>query len=142
MPVFIFAAILFHICGSFSYAEVYPSRVCMQNVCVQVEVAKNFEERSAGLMSRKSLPDESGMLFIFDQAGFYNFWMKNMLIPLDIIWIADDRTVIDIAKYAYPCTKECLSFSPKAPAKYVLEVNSGFCDKNKIQTGQKVAFKD
>lgn len=64
-------------------------------------------------MYRQELPELSGMLFVFEQAGQYNFWMKNTLIPLDMIWINDQNKIIDI-KQATPCTADpCPTYNPQ-----------------------------
>lgn len=99
-------------------------------------------QKMRGLMYRESLAWKSGMLFIFDKEAQYSFWMKNMLIPLDIIWIDSNKKIVDITQDALPCKGQaaCESIIPVAGAKYVLEVNSGFTDKNQIKIGDFVDF--
>lgn len=81
------------------------------------------------------------MLFIFDSSGDYPFWMKNTLIPLDIIWISKDKKVVDIKENAKPCRSEmCETYSPKSDAKYVLEINGGLANKYKIKVGDALSF--
>jgi len=90
-----------------------------------VEVAKTQEQRQQGLMLRESLDERSGMFFVFEEADFHVFWMKNTLIPLDVIWISGDKKVIDV-QTLQPCeSEECPSFRPAEKAKYVLEVRVG-----------------
>lgn len=101
------------------------------------EVASNQITKAFGLGGRSSLPWDRGMLFVYDQPGFYYFWMKGMLIPLDFIWLADGR-VIDVTTNVPPPENqgELLStFTSQAPAKYVLEVNAGWVEKNKLIIG-------
>ena len=106
-------------------------------VKVNVELAKTNEELEKGLMYRKSLDDNSGMLFIFKDEDTRAFWMKNTLIPLEMIFIADDGNIVDI-KSAVPCKiKDCPLYISDYPAKYVLEVNSGFSKKHDIKIGNK-----
>ena len=89
-----------------------------------VEVAKTQEQRQQGLMLRESLEEGSGMLFLFEESGFHAFWMKNTLIPLDVIWISEDMKVVDV-QTLQPCrVEECQSFVPSKKAKYVLEVRA------------------
>lgn len=107
---------------------------------IKIELADTQEKRVAGLMFRASLPEDSGMLFIFDEEADYGFWMKNMIIPLDMIWIDSKKIIVDITKNALPCKEECLSIHPKRAAKYVLEVNSGYTDAHNINVGDKVEF--
>lgn len=87
-----------------------------------VEVAKTQEERSQGLMFRDSLEPGTGMLFVFPEEDFHAFWMKNTRIPLDIIWLDNTFTVIDI-QTLIPCKETvCPTVRPQKPAQYVLEV--------------------
>ena len=95
--------------------------VCFTNNCYKVELANTPQERSQGLMFRESL--EGGMLFIYQEPGMHNFWMKNTLIPLDIIWLNKDLEVIYIES-AQPCkTESCHSYGPKEDSMYILELN-------------------
>lgn len=101
------------------------SKVCFGDFCFVVEIADSDEERRMGLMYRENLDENNGMLFIFEDAGNYPFWMKNTLIPLDIIWIDGSGMVVDI-KTAVPCLADpCPSILHDGTAKYVLEINGG-----------------
>lgn len=100
---------------------------------VKIEVADNPIERGIGLMYRKSMDERAGMLFVFDDTGVYPFWMKNTYIPLDMLFISDNGTIVDIIPDTVPMSEErCV---PDAEHKYVLEVNGGFCEKYGIETG-------
>ena len=117
----------------FKYAS-----VCFSENCVMTEIADTPQEREKGLMFRESLKENKGMFFVFEEEGIYPFWMKNTLIPLEIIWISKTNRVAHI-EFAYPCTTEnCISYTPKANAIYVLEVNQGFIVENNIQIGDLV----
>jgi len=108
---------------------------------INIEIANTPKTREAGLMNRRELLKDAGMLFIFDREETRNFWMKNTLISLDMIFLNKDKEVVYIIKSAEPCTKEpCLVYNSKYPAKYVLEVNSGFVEENNIQIGEKLRF--
>ena len=88
-----------------------------------VELALTNQERALGLMNRENLPSSQGMLFIFDEERVLSFWMKNTLIPLDIVFINSDFEVVSVAK-AVPCESDpCPTYPSAGPAKYVLEVN-------------------
>ncbi len=103
--------------------------VCFGQRCVSVEIAQTSEELSQGLQYRDSLERNHGMLFIFPQLVQAKFWMKNTLIPLDMIWLDENRRVIYIKKNAAPClNKECPSYGPDNFVRYVLEVNAGYTD--------------
>ncbi len=99
--------------------------VCFSSNCFIVELAKTNAERENGLMNRKELDRDKGMLFIFDNEGIYPFWMKNTLIPLDMIWLDDNSRVVFISQNVQPCKSLiCPIVIPSAKAKYVLEINA------------------
>jgi uncharacterized protein len=111
------------------------------NVIVNVKIADDKEERSQGLRFREFLDDKNGMWFVFDDEDFHSFWMKNTLIPLDIIFISQDFEIVDII-YAEPCkTDQCESYKPEKIAKHVLEVNGNYTVKNDIEIGNKISIK-
>lgn len=148
----ILRVVLFLIFSSLCLAEQEFKRVCFKDACIQVEIADSDAQRSRGLSFRESLPEDRGMLFIFDYEARHSFWMRNMRFPLDIIWIDRDKKVADIKNGVQPCEevgepfrdgyieKSCPSFLPRDQALYVLEVNSGFARKNNIKIGDKVSF--
>lgn len=106
---------------------------------VQVDLAITNEEQMRGLSGRESLNNDRGMLFLFEKPDKYYFWMKGMNFPIDIIWIAEDMSVVYIKKDAQP-ENFLETYGPDQNAKYVLEVVSGFSDKNNLQIGDKVVF--
>jgi len=90
-----------------------------------VETAVTKAERNYGLMNRAEMAADAGMLFIFPRSDVYGFWMKNTLIPLDIIWISENKKVVDVTTLQPCVTEKCESYVPKKAAKYVLELNAG-----------------
>jgi uncharacterized membrane protein (UPF0127 family) len=109
--------------------------------CFSVELAKTSAEQEKGLMYRESLDENAGMLFIFNKEGIYPFWMKNTLIPLDMIWIDANNKVVFIGQNVQPCkTFICPSVVPSVKAKYVLEVNAGICQKIGLKVGLDMVF--
>ncbi len=107
-------------------------------VKVNVEIADTDEEQRTGLMNRESLGEYEGMLFIFEDSRERTFWMKNTLIPLDIIFISEDFEIINIER-AEPCEKDpCTLYKSNGNAMYVLEVNEGFSEKSNINVGNSV----
>lgn len=110
----------------------------IERIKIIAEVANTEEKRAMGLMFREDLDEDSGMLFIFNDEYQYTFWMKNTLIPLDIIFINENSYIVDIIR-ADPCEEEpCKSYKPKKSAKYVLEVNGNFTTENNIKAGDKL----
>ncbi|MFX1706453.1 DUF192 domain-containing protein [Chitinophaga sp. CC14] len=105
---------------------------------IDIQLAQTDEQRADGLMYRKSMTDDQGMLFIFPDMEERAFWMKNTYISLDIIYIDDKLEIVSIQKYATPLSEESLPSFKKA--KYVLEVNGGFCDKYHIKYGDKITY--
>ncbi len=138
----VFLIFLFPIFFSlYLYADTAYRKVCIKNVCIQAEIADSQDKRQLGLMNRENLPDDKGMLFLFDKEGRYHFWMKDMMFPLDIIWISRDKTIVDINTDVLPCPEQpCEYLCPKIRAQYVLEVNSGFAGKNQFKIGDRVRF--
>ena len=92
-------------------------------------------------MHRQSLPDNRGMLFVFPDENDRSFWMRNTLIPLDMIWIDDGRRIAHIAHDVPPCKADpCPSYPPNAKAKYVLEVAAGVAARHGLANGQVLRF--
>ena len=114
--------------------ENYNTAIKIGNYEVVVEIVDDEEERSRGLGWRKDLPEDSGMLFIFEIPAQYSFWMKDMRFPIDIIWISENSEIVAISENIIPETYPA-SFSPSEPVKYVLEVNAGWANKNNIKEG-------
>jgi len=119
-----------------------PARVCFENKCFKVEIADTLEKRELGLMNREFLAPDSGMLFIFENEEIYNFWMKDTLISLDIIWIDKNNKIIFIKENAKPCKVEpCKLFEPNKKALYVLEIHKGLAKKMGFEIGDVVEFR-
>ena len=107
-------------------------------------VAKDEKSRMNGLSGRRSLNENTGMLFVFDKKDTYGFWMKNMNFPIDIIFL-DGNKVVDIKKNVPEPKSENAElpvYRPKKPANYVLEVNTGVADKLKITEGSTITFEN
>jgi uncharacterized protein len=104
----------------------------------QAELADEPAERSQGLMFRQELGKDRGMLFIFPQDSQGPFWMKNTLIPLDIIFIGADKKIVSIAERATPQTTT--PREPAGPYRYVLEIEGGRSDELNVQAGDGVEF--
>jgi uncharacterized membrane protein (UPF0127 family) len=100
-----------------------------------VEVADSPEERSAGLMSRESLPEDQGMLFVYEQDGQYTFYMRNTFIPLSIAFVKSDGAIVEIEDME-PQTDD-LHSGPE-PYRYTVEANQGWYERNGIAAGSQV----
>ncbi len=114
----------------------------IENTEIEVEVARTSEERSKGLGGRTSLAENSGMVFVFNQNSTPVFWMKDTKIPLDLIWINDNK-IIGIDKNVPVeegvADKNLKKYPAPSAVDYVLEVNAGFSDKNSIKVGQSLS---
>jgi len=127
--------------GLFSSSFIPQATVYIDNTPISVELARTQEEIVRGLSGRPSLPSEKGMLFIFEEPGYYEFWMKDMRFPIDIIWISEDLQVVDIAPDVGPETYPN-TFQPNDLAQYVLEVNALYTEVHGIKIGDPVRFSD
>ncbi|MBI5151904.1 DUF192 domain-containing protein [Candidatus Peregrinibacteria bacterium] len=106
---------------------------------ISVEIADTDAAIQKGLMGREKLESDKGMLFIFKEDALRAFWMKNVLIPLDIIFISADKRVINIVENAPLCKKDpCENYLSKEPAKYVIEIAGGGSAAHGIQSGDAV----
>lgn len=106
---------------------------------LKIELADNDFERQTGLMYRKKLDTNKGMLFIFDDIRVRSFYMKNTYIPLDIIYIDSNNIILSIIKNAEPLNQK--SLPSEGPVKYVLEINAGLSDLWDLQSGDKINYK-
>ena len=105
---------------------------------IDIEIADNPSKRETGLMFRRSLPDNAGLLFIYKKRQPLSFWMKNTYIPLDIIFVDEDMKIVTISKNTKPLSEDPIP--SYRYSMYVIEVNAGFCDKYGIQIGDYIKF--
>jgi uncharacterized protein len=105
---------------------------------ITMEIAKDEMARNQGLMFRKTMPDSCGMLFMFEEMQPLSFWMKNTIMPLDIIFVDDQFRIITIAKNTVPFSEA--SIPAGGNGMYVVEVNAGFTDKYHITEGNTITF--
>ena len=157
---FIFSILIifiFFLVGFFLISQtnriVRPANIKMVNLAGQniiVDVATEEDQHERGLSGRASLKENEGMLFVFAQPGKYPFWMKDMNFPIDIIWIAEDMKIIyikkDVRPELYPESygpaniPTQIGIPTEVGTKYVLEVVTGFSDKNNLKVGDRVEF--
>jgi uncharacterized membrane protein (UPF0127 family) len=105
---------------------------------VGVEIARTDLQRAKGLMDRRELADDAGMLFLFDETSDHSFWMKNTLIPLDMIFIDEEGRIVGVVERAEPRTLTQRSVGK--PSRYVLEVNGGWTRARGVRAGDRVRF--
>ncbi len=117
----------------------YENRVTVRGKTYTVEVSDTYFTQSKGLSGKKSLSNDEGMIFVFENPYKYGFWMKEMNFPIDIIWIDENKTVNHIEKDVKPETYPKI-FYPETPSKYVLEIASGQSDLHGIKVGDTVDF--
>ena len=111
------------------------------HVDVFVDVADTPEARAHGFMDTGSIPSDSGMLFVFPDNQPRTFWMKNVTVPLDMIFVDNAFTVIEVKSRLPPCTIPlCPVFPSIGPAQYVVETNAGFADAHQITAGSKMTM--
>ncbi len=105
---------------------------------IDIEMAADDSSRTRGLMQRTSLPDRSGMLFLFDQESMQGFWMGNTQLSLDLFFVRADSEIVTIHRYARPLSEATLA--PEAPIQYVVETEAGFADTYGIIEGDRIRW--
>jgi uncharacterized membrane protein (UPF0127 family) len=141
------AVIIFFLAGFFLINNLKGSlniksvKIAGQNI--KVDLALTEAEQEQGLSGRQSLAANEGMLFVFASPGDYQFWMKDMNFPIDMIWLDQNLKVIYIEKNATPISyPETFGPGPNdGEAKFVLEVPDGFSEKNNLQVGDSAEFR-
>lgn len=120
-----------------------PRVVLPSGAVYRLEVARTPEETAQGLMYRESLPERTGMLFLFRDAATHKFWMKNTMIPLDIIWLDHTGRVVYVSANTPPCRVDpCPSYGPEGPVAAVLEIAGGLAEKEKVTVGSSITLED
>ena len=105
------------------------------------DLVKTEEDRMRGLMFRKTINEDQGMLFVFESEGLYSFWMKDMNFSIDILWLDGQKRIIHLEHDVPPCKKEpCPSYGPTLPSKYVLELKAGSIKKRNLKLYDRIDF--
>lgn len=108
----------------------------------KVEVADEKEERTKGLMYRESMDEDRGMIFVYEKEIKPAFWMKNTLIPLDMVFMDKDFKVVDYFVNVPPCEEDpCPHYIPSNNAQYIVELNAGEVGKMGLQRGDIAEYK-
>jgi len=109
-----------------------------EQVAVRVEIARDPATRARGLMFRRQMDPDAGMIFLFERSEVQDFWMKNTYLPLDMIFIGADLRVVGVVEDAEPLTETTRTVGQ--PSQYVLETNAGFARRHGIGPGARVVF--
>lgn len=126
-----------------SISQSPSSTIKINDHVFKVELAQTPQEQEMGLSGRDSLAEDQGMLFLFEEEGYYNFWMKNMKFPIDIIFINDDR-IVSIIKNAQPPESENVNpqiLKPEGVIDKVLEIKAGLSEEYGFKKGDRVEIK-
>lgn len=111
---------------------------------IQAQLSNTPADRKKGLSKYESFPLNRGMIFVFEEKGPYAIWMKDMKFAIDIIWIDENKKIVDIVTNAPPepgkKDEELTVYKPRGEAKYILEINAGLVDLHEIQIGDEVKF--
>ena len=130
-------------CGDYQKGIVHAGEAS-----VSVDISDTECKRDLGLSGRDTLPDGDGMIFIFDVAGNYPFWMQDMNFPLDMVWVSSDFVVTGIEKNVSPDTYDAQNpsasgtFGGEFLAQYVLELPAGYTSREDIEVGNKITFSE
>ena len=119
-------------------------KAIINNQTFDLLLAKTDKEKALGLSEKQSLPQNSGMLFVFEKPNYYSFWMKEMKLPIDIIFISKNRIITVYHDVKPPQTpQESLPiYKPEEPADMVLEINAGQAQKYNLKKGGEVKFEN
>ena len=140
--IYLFLIVVLVLISSILAADHFTNRSQQNTVSINgkefnVELARTDAEHEKGLMDRDNLDADAGMLFIFKKADIQTFWMKNTLIPLDIIWINKGK-IVEITTLDPDSPDFTPQYTPKEKAKYVLELNAGTVKENGFKIGDEV----
>lgn len=151
--LFLLVAILFAACGDQSKerSSIYNGRTVTPELTVQfvtpegefvseveVQISDDISERSQGLMDVRQLPEDHGMLFIFEEEQPLSFWMANTPLPLDIMYVNSDSIIVSIYHSTTPFSEKGLPSGD--PALYVVETNGGYAISRGIEEGYRIRF--
>ena len=108
---------------------------------VQAELADTPQRRARGLMFRKQLDPNTGMLFVFEEVGAWSFWMKNTTVALDILWLGPDKRIVHVEENVPGCKQDpCPEYKPNKDALYTLELPAGSVKREKLAQGMTLKF--
>lgn len=123
--------------------EVLPLMILPHGEEIVLEVADTPDKRRDGLMFRTSLDQDTGMLFVFSEEAPRSFWMKNTLIPLDVMYLSRDFSLVDYQTME-PCGDQpiCPSYPSSASSQYAVEMNAGSVSRYDLKIGDQIQFQN
>lgn len=120
------------------------TNITIKDLTIIAKIADTTDKRKEGLAEKDSIPLQEGMLFVFAESDKYGIWMKNMKFAIDIIWIDENKNIIDIARDIPPeldkKDEDLTIYKPKGEAKYILEINAGISNLHNLQIEDQVEF--
>jgi len=132
----IYISSIFAFLPCLAYSSAFPViNLKIDKNIIKAEVASTASSQQLGLMYRKSMPEQNGMLFVFEQKAGHCFWMKNTLLPLSIAFIDDDGKIVNVEEMK-PQSEE--NHCPLKPIRYALEMNSNWFEKRQLRAGKLV----
>jgi len=143
MPALVFLVLL-SCGGASSLEEINLHTVTLPDGSkIKSEVMMRPEDMARGMMFRDSLAADRGMLFIHTQSGLYPYWMFQCKIALDIMWMDENKRIVEISPNTPPCPgpeATCPNYGGKVPSRYVLELAAGSAARHKLKVGDKIDF--
>jgi uncharacterized membrane protein (UPF0127 family) len=108
---------------------------------LKIEVMVEDRDRMMGLMFRPSLPEDRGLLFVFEHVDYHAIWMKNCKFPIDVVWLDEAKQVVHVAENTPPCKADpCPVYAPSRKAAFVVEINAGQAAREKLVPGSGLSF--
>jgi len=139
--LFFTLVMLLNLCSAQTRGKRFVQMFLPDGFAVTAELAVTTEERQLGLMFRKKINPDQGMLIVFERENFYSIWMKNMKIPLDLLSLDGKKRIVHIERNVPPCKEEpCPSYSSRFPAMYVLELKAGSVNEHKLKMYDRIEF--
>ena len=123
------------------HPEFHRLKFNQQPLEISVEIVSTPVEREQGLMYRTSIGDDQGMLFVYPNPGFLKVWMKNTLLPLDVLFLDNEGKIVSLLQNLQPCTQTpCPIYGSEKPARYMLELKAAFIKNHNIKIAQSLAL--
>lgn len=132
---------LLNLCSSQTRGKRFIKMFLPDGYTITAEIAVTDEDRQLGLMHRKKINPDQGMLLVFEQENIYSIWMKNMNIPLDILWLDGEKRIVHIERNVPPCKEDpCPTYTSRLPALYVLELKTGIVNEHNLKIYDRIEF--